>query len=228
MKAFVAGATGLTGRHVVEHLVAAGVEAVAHVRPDSSRLEAWRARFTELGAEVDTSPWTREGMEAAMARHAPGRVFALLGTTRAREKAGGGDYEAVDYGLSVLLVDALAAAGPSDARVIYLSSLGAEDGRGAYLRARHRVEAHLRDSPVAWTIARPSVISGDRDEARPGETAARVLVDAVMAVVGLVARRTADRYRSITGDALGAGLVRAALDDAAVGRVLDSADLRRG
>lgn len=227
MKAFVAGATGLTGRHVVEHLVAAGVEAVAHVRPDSSQVDAWRTRFSAVGAEVDTSPWTREGMGAAMAKHRPDRVFALLGTTRAREKSGGGDYEAVDYGLSVLLIDALAAKGPKDARVIYLSSLGAEGGRGAYLQARQRVEAHLRESGVVWTIARPSVISGDRDESRPGESAARVAVDGAMAVVGVFSRRTADRYRSITGDELGAGLVRAALDEAAAGRVLDSADLRR-
>ena len=40
--AFVAGATGFTGREVVRLLVERGVPAVAHVRPDSPRLEEWK------------------------------------------------------------------------------------------------------------------------------------------------------------------------------------------
>jgi thioester reductase-like protein len=35
MKVFVAGATGLTGRFVVEALRESGVDVWAHVRPDS-------------------------------------------------------------------------------------------------------------------------------------------------------------------------------------------------
>ena len=50
---FVVGATGLTGRHVAEVLVARGHGAVAHVRPDSPRLAEWRTRFEALGAELD-------------------------------------------------------------------------------------------------------------------------------------------------------------------------------
>lgn len=229
MRAFVAGATGLTGRHVVARLVAAGVEAVAHVRPDSARLGEWEARFGELGAAVDRSPWTPDGMAAAMAKWAPGLVFSLLGTTKARERAGGGDYEAVDYGLSVMLIDAVAAVGPRDARVVYLSSLGADGGRGAYLDARKRVEAHLRQSGVAWTIARPSLIVGDRDERRVGERVAEVVVDSVMAVVGaLGGRGVADRARSISGAELARGLVRWGLDPAGAGRVVDGRALRDG
>ena len=39
--AIVLGATGLTGRFVVSHLVRAGVRTIAHVRPDSPRLREW-------------------------------------------------------------------------------------------------------------------------------------------------------------------------------------------
>ena len=46
--AFVAGATGYTGRAVVERLVADGFEAVAHVRPDSSRLASEREALAVL------------------------------------------------------------------------------------------------------------------------------------------------------------------------------------
>lgn len=228
MRAFVAGATGLTGRFVVEALVRAGVEAVAHVRPDSGALGAWRARFEGVGAVVDSSDWSAAGMVGAMERWRPDVVFALLGTTQARARKGGGDYEAVDVGLTLLLVDAVVASGVG-ARVVYLSALGAERGRGGYLGARRRVEAYLRGSGLAWTIARPSLIVGDRDEGRLGEGVAQVVVDGVMGMVGaLGGRGVADRWRSIEGEVLAAGLVRVALDPAGVGRVVESGELRGG
>ncbi len=224
MTAFVAGATGLTGRSVVEALIERGEAAVAHVRPDSGRLAEWTARFEGLGATVDTSPWTAEGMVEAMGRIRPTQVFALLGTTA---KRGDGDYRTVDFGLTALLIDAVQAAGLDDTRVVYLSSLGADKPRGAYLKARTDAEAHLRASGLPWTIARPSFIVGDRDERRPGESVGAAVADAPLKLIGLLGgRRVADRYRSISGPELARGLVRAALDPAAEGAVLDSADLR--
>ncbi|MCB9551577.1 MAG: hypothetical protein H6705_06780 [Myxococcales bacterium] len=109
MRAFVAGATGLTGRHVVEGLGAVGGEAVAHVRPDSGRLEAWRARFGEMGAEVDCSAWSREGMEGAMRRWRPDvfGVAVINGLSGARGmRLRGGGFWAV-----ALLIDAVARRG---------------------------------------------------------------------------------------------------------------------
>jgi len=227
MKAFVAGATGLTGRSVVESWIRAGHAAVAHVRPDSPRLADWTARFTDLGAAVDSAPWTAEGMRAAMEAHRPDRVFCLLGTTAQRARAGDGDYRAVDYGLTVMLIDAVKAAGLEVTRVIYLSSLGAAKPRGAYLRARADVEAHLRDSGVPFTVARPSFIVGERDARRLGEAVGAAVADAPLKLISaLGGRRMADRLRSIDSAELAAGLVRAALDAEAEGAVLDSADLR--
>src|SRR5215217_2597869 len=84
LTAFVAGATGYTGREVVRALVARGVRAVAHVRPDSPRLAEWRERFGEVGADVDATPWEEPAIRAALARWRPTHVFALLGTTRER------------------------------------------------------------------------------------------------------------------------------------------------
>lgn len=227
MRAFVAGATGLTGRSVVEVAANRGFETVAHVRPDSSRLAEWTTRFEGLGARVDTHPWTTAGMAEAMAEHRPTHVFCLLGTTAKRARAGDGDYRTVDYGLTVLLIDAVKTAGLDETRVIYLSSLGADKPRGAYLQARADVEAHLRASGLPHTIARPSFIVGDRDQGRVGETVGAAVADAPLKLMGwLGGRRTADRLRSIDGPTLAAGLVRAALDPEAEGAVLDSADLR--
>ncbi|MCB9526461.1 MAG: NAD(P)H-binding protein [Myxococcales bacterium] len=227
MQVFVAGATGHTGRALVEQARAAGHRVVAHVRPDSSRLAEWTARFEGHGATVCTAPWTAEAMAAALAEHRPSHVFALLGTTRKRMKAEGGDYQAVDFGLTALLIDAAAAAG-GVARFVYLSAEGANPGTGnAYLKARVDAEAHLAASGVPWTAARPSFIVGDRDEFRPGEHYGAKAADGLLGLVGVFGGRTLrDRYRSTTSEVLARALLRLAGDPAWANRVARSEDLR--
>lgn len=233
-RAFVAGATGYTGRAVVAELRERGFDVVAHVRPDSTQLEDWRARFEALGASVDSTPWQLEPMTETIARVAPRAVFALLGTTRARarvEAARTGalpTYETVDYGLTALLAQAVAASA-TEPRFVYLSSAGVSDGaRGAYLQARAKVERELRDSSLDWVVARPSFITGsDRGESRPGERIGAALADAALGVVGVFgARKARDRYRSTTASELARGLVRIALDPDASRRVFESESLR--
>lgn len=127
--AFVAGATGYTGRAVVETLRARGVAVTAHVRPGSPRLETLGDSFRDVGASVDTTPWDRHALASRLTELRPDVVFALLGITRAgaaREKKRTGvepSYETIDYGLTVLLLDAISDAGLSP-RFVYLSSLG--------------------------------------------------------------------------------------------------------
>jgi nucleoside-diphosphate-sugar epimerase len=231
--AFVAGATGYTGREVVRLLRERGVRAVAHVRPDSPRREEWARRFAGLGAEVDGTPWDRAALTARLAALRPDAVFALLGTTRARgrEAARRGaveTYETVDYGLTRLLLDAAVASGARP-RFVYLSSAGVGDGTSnAYLAVRARLERELRASGLPFTIARPAFVTGaDREEPRPLERAAAVAADGVL---DLAARFGAPglraRWRSMTGAELGAALVRLAFDPAAARRVVDAAGLR--
>jgi uncharacterized protein YbjT (DUF2867 family) len=231
--AFVAGATGYTGREVVRELAAQGVRTLAHVRPDSPRLDEWRERFVALGAELDATPWTREAMAARLAELSPTHVFALLGTTlkRARQAAAEGrveDYEAVDFGLSKLLMDALL-----DARLrprfVYLSSAGASPlARGSYMQIRWRVEEALRGSGLPYTIARPSIITGpDRDETRTGERMAAVVANGILNVASMFGgRRLAARYRSTSNAVLARALVARALDPASENAVLESEHLR--
>ncbi|MCA9527263.1 MAG: NAD(P)H-binding protein [Myxococcales bacterium] len=227
MTAFVAGATGLTGRAVVAALRQRGVETRAHVRPDSSRLADWQARFGALGAEVDATPWTLAAMTATFRAHPPTLVFGLLGTTRKRMQAEEASYETVDYGLTVLLADAAVAAGARP-RFVYLSSQGVKDGQTAgYLGARARVEAHLRQSGLPWTFARPSFILGDRDEARPGERVGASVADGLLAVARVFGgRKLAERYGSNDNETLAQGLVRVGLDPSFEGRIAEGADLR--
>lgn len=217
MTAFVAGATGFVGRAVVPALVARGEKTIAHVRPDSARLGEWRERFGAMGATVDASPWEQAALAEVMRAAGVSHVFCLIGTTRGRAKAdgvAGNIYDAVDYGLTKLLVDAAVASG-TKARFVYLSSVGASTkATSAYLKARGRAEDVVRTSGLPWVIARPSVITGEgRDDARPAERAAGVMMDGVLSVAGLLgAKSFRARYRSTTPDVLGGALVRLALD----------------
>lgn len=219
-RALVVGATGYTGRFVVQALTARGVEAVAHVRPDSSRLDHWKGVFGGMGAVVDTTAWAPEAMADMLGQRRPDAIFALLGTTRKRAKGEGrtgpAGYEAVDYGLTKLLLDATVQAGIG-ARFVYLSSLGVTpETRNPYLAVRARLESELQASGLPHVIARPSFISGpDRDESRPGERIGAVIGDGLLGVIGALGGASIrDRYGSMDGETLAAGLVALAASGA--------------
>jgi nucleoside-diphosphate-sugar epimerase len=228
--AFVAGATGYTGRALVAELCRRGVRTVAHVRPDSPRLDEWRSRFEAMGAETDTSAWTDAAMADALARVRPAAVFALLGTTRARTRrdGDGAGYDAVDYGLSATLLRATARACPQ-ARFVYLSSVGVGPrARGDYLRVRWRLEQELQQSGVPWTVVRPSFITGpDRAESRPAERIGAVVSDVVLRIASLLgASGLRRRYASMTAEQLAGALADVAFSPAGAGRILHGEDLR--
>lgn len=228
--AFVAGATGYTGRAVVATLRAHGVPVLAHVRPGSTSATEWRARFEALGAEVEHTPWDAPALNGLLAHRQPGAVFSLLGTTRARAKREGiaDPYETIDYGLSAMLLRAASAAGNAP-RFIYLSALGArEDTRNAYLAARGKLERELRAAPLPYLIVRPAFITGsDREESRPAERIAAPIIDAALAVVGALGGRTMrDRYGSLTALELAQGMVTLGLQERDARREADAADIR--
>jgi uncharacterized protein YbjT (DUF2867 family) len=231
--AFVAGATGYTGRDVVRILLVRGVRTVAHVRPDSSRVDQWRTTFESQGAAVDSTPWEDAAMRRTLTALQPTHVFSLLGTTRARrrESAARGraeSYESVDYELTATLIRAALASG-SRPRFVYLSSFGVrEHSSNPYLMARWRAESVLRASGLPFTIARPSFITGpDRDESRPLERMSAVIANAAAAVARVFgADRLAGSVRSMTGRELAAGLVRHAFEAASENATLGSEELR--
>lgn len=233
-RAFVAGATGYTGREVVRALVARGVEAVAHVRPQSSNA-AVLLELKSDGALTDTTPWEEEALGKALIEHRPDVVFALLGTTRARaaaaRRAGAPreSYDSVDYGLTAMLLRASVACA-SRPRFIYLSSLGA--GRptsNAYLSARHRAEEDVRASGLPYAIARPSFITGpDRKESRPLERIAATVTDTLLDAAAHVGGNTLRaRYASMSARELALALVALGLDETAPATVAETPELRK-
>ncbi len=212
--AFVAGATGYTGSHLVAVLREHAVPTVAHVRPDSPALADWTSRFDAIGADVDTTAWEPKSIAATIARTAPAYIFALLGTTRARARTDqDATYEHVDYGMTHMLLTATRDHAPS-ALFVYLSSIGArENTRNDYLAVRGRIERELRESGVDHLIARPAFISGnDRREPRPAERLGARFLDAALRLAGtLGAPSLAQSYTSMTGRELAHGLVGLAL-----------------
>ncbi len=234
-RAFVAGATGYTGRAVVASLVAHGADAVAHVRPDSRALARWQDHFGTIGAEVDTTPWAESEMLATLMRIRPTHIFALLGTTRKRARAAKASgstspegYEAVDYGLTALLLRAAVDSGLSP-HFTYLSAIGATaQSRVEYARVRGRIQAELMVSGLPYLIAQPSFITGDdREEPRPLERFSAKATDGVLdAVAKLGARRLRERYGSISGTELADSLVRLALASPGARVVADGVALR--
>jgi nucleoside-diphosphate-sugar epimerase len=199
------------------------------VRPDSSKVAEWRTKFGELGAETDTTAWDVAALAARWRELAPAQVYVLIGTTRNKAKSDqvqGDIYEAVDLGLTKIAVDA-ARASEQKPRVVYLSSVGADaNARSAYLKARGKAEDVVKNSGLPWVIARPSIITGDRDDGRFGEKTAGVVGDGLLAVVGVFGgKKVRDRYRSTTPDVLASALIRIG-EAPEHGHIVDGADLR--
>jgi len=227
--AFVLGATGFVGREVVRQLCVRGTKTYAHVRPDSKQLAEWRTRFSELGAEVDTTAWDAAAMAARLREVRPAQVYVLIGTTRSKAKADsveGNIYEAVDLGLTRIAVEA-ARASETQPRIVYLSSVGADaTARSAYLKARGQAEDVVKSGGLPWVIARPSIITGERDDGRFGEKTAAVVGDGLLAVAGVLGgKKLRQRYKSTTPDVLASALIRIG-EAPESGLVVDGAALR--
>ncbi|HGG57477.1 MAG TPA: NAD-dependent epimerase/dehydratase family protein [Nannocystis exedens] len=229
--AWVAGATGYTGRALVAHARTSGRTVHAHIRPDSPQLARHRRHFEqELGVQVEVLAWDPDALREALARVRPTEVYALLGTTKAKARAAAkagakpADYAAVDVGLTLMLMNACLEA-EIRPRFVYLSALGADvDASSEYMRARGQVEEALSANSLPYTILRPSFISGpDREERRLGERIGATLSDAILGVIGaLGGRRIHDRYRSFDATTLARVLVDLAGNPATENLVIET------
>lgn len=180
-----------------------------------------------MGAEVDTTPWELPAFVARFAELKPEVVFGLLGTTTSRARREGltDRYLRIDYGLTAMLIDA--ATPLPRPRFVYLSAVGVAPNRGAYIEARYRAEQKLYASGLPYVVARPGLITGDREESRPMENLFAALCRPAARVARLAgSAHFAAWLTPMTGDELARAIVKEALQPRSEAVVLEPADLQ--
>ena len=152
MRVALFGATGFVGGHVVDALVAAGHEPAVLVRPGSrGKLRAAdRCRVTE-GTLAD------EGALRAVVEGSDAVIY-LIGLLREFPRRGITFEEAHFAGVR-RTVEAARSAGVE--RYLHMSANGVESRSTPYQATKFRAEELVRESGLAATVFRPSVIFGD-------------------------------------------------------------------
>lgn len=201
-KALIVGATGLVGKSALDALLAADIfdAVVALQRRPSGRTHA------KLGEViVDFDALTREdesSEEIAQAFAGITDVFACLGTTI---KAAGSQerFRKVDHDYTLAVARRARAAGAT--RLALVSSVGADaSARTFYTRVKGETENAL--AALGWerfVIARPSLLLGERAEARTGEA----IATAVMPLFTWALAGGLAKYKPIEGRAVGRAIV---------------------
>jgi uncharacterized protein YbjT (DUF2867 family) len=138
MRVAVTGATGFTGRRVVQALLGRGHEVAALVRPPSARSTLPRGLVTLEGDIGD-----------------PVALERLLGSSDALVHVA-----SLAFGLGERVVEALQATRPQ--RAVFFSSTAVFTALPAASKSvRLAAEEQVRQLPGAWTLLRPTMIYGD-------------------------------------------------------------------
>lgn len=156
MKVLVTGGTGFIGTNLCAELADRGHDVTALSRtPDDADLpagvETVRGDVTDYDSIVDAF----EGMDV---------VYHLVSLSPLFKPAGGDAmHETVTLGGTQNVVHAAEHHGVR--KLVHVSGLGVDpDGPTHFLRAKGRAEAVVRESDLAWTIFRPSVVFGEGGE----------------------------------------------------------------
>ena len=201
----IAGATGLTGEHLLDRLLSEPT--VARVLAPSRRPLASHPHLENPVGELDQLLAKLTGPVDT--------AFCCLGSTI--KQAGSQEaFRAVDHDL--VLAFARRARELGARHLVVISALGANPQSSVfYNRVKGETEEALK--AMGWpqlTIARPSLLLGARREFRLGERLAAPLL-----------RWLPGKYRGIDACALARALWRLALEEEDGVRVIESADLRR-
>ncbi|MXV63591.1 NAD(P)H-binding protein [Natronorubrum sp. JWXQ-INN-674] len=155
MKVLVAGGTGFIGTNLCTELDDRGHDVTALARdPSDGDLPAGVDRAMGNVSAYDSIADTVAGHDA---------VVNLVSLSPLYQPPNDTDHETVHLGGTANLVRA-AEDGDVD-RFVQMSGLGADpDAPTAFLQTKGKAEDIVRDSHLAWTIFRPSVVFGDGAE----------------------------------------------------------------
>jgi NADH dehydrogenase len=158
MKVFVTGGSGHVGDSVLRLLSEAGHESRVLSRdpePVRARLTAIRGVYPVRGDITENSI---DQLASLMAKNKA--IIHLVGVIIEKGTPG---FEAIHVEGTRRIVEAAKQAGIS--RFIHMSALGARDSAPArYHQTKFAAEQIVRESGLDWTIFRPSIIYGERDE----------------------------------------------------------------
>lgn len=201
----IAGATGLTGEHLLDRLLS---------EPTVARVLAPTRRPLAAHPHLENPVGELQGLLPQLSGQVD-TAFCCLGSTI--KQAGSQDaFRAIDHDL--ILAFARRARELGARHLVVISALGANPNSSVfYNRVKGETEEALK--AMGWpqlTIARPSLLLGARHEFRLGERLAAPLL-----------RWLPGKYRGIDACALARALWRLALEEEDGIRVIESSDLRR-
>lgn len=158
MLVLVHGATGGTGRLLVDHLLADGHQVRALVRDPEKG-----AALAEAGVEV--VPGDLTDPDPGPITEATRGVDAVAFCVGSGGATGKDQTLVVDLHGAVRTIDAAVEAGVD--RYVMLSSMAADDpwssseGMAPYLAAKHAADRILRAAPIGWSVVRPGRLTDD-------------------------------------------------------------------
>lgn len=170
MRAFVTGATGFVGSHLVEALLKDGHEVVCLVRDPAKATRVLGERPVRM---IVGNLFTSEALDQGCRR--ADLIVHVAGLIAARNPQ---EFHAVNAGATARLVETASRVAPELRRFIYVSSLSAAGPtrRGhplsesepprpvsQYGRSKLAGEDAVQSGGVPWTIVRPPTVYGPRD-----------------------------------------------------------------
>jgi len=201
----IVGATGLIGRATVDFL--------ANDPTVGSVIAVVRRPLDHAPARVESRVISFDALETSLEGATIDVAICCLGTT-IKQAGSQSAFRRVDYDYVLAFARAAKAAGAR--HFIVVSSLGASSrSLGFYSRVKGEVEEALRSVGFdALTIARPSILLGERAEGRFGER-----------IIGQVSRFFPKTVSGIEGTTVARALVRLAAEPARGSRIVPSEEL---
>lgn len=209
LTALILGSTGLVGGECLE--LFAGSADVARVIALTRR----PLRAEALTPRVETHVIDFEHLETAAGHFRVSHIVCALGTTI--KKAGSqARFRRVDHDYPFAAAELGVREGAR--HFLLVSALGANPAsRIFYSRVKGEIEQAIRALPYrSVTIVRPSILVGERDETRLGESLGKTF-----------ARLAPLRYRPVQARDVAATLLRAARDDRPGVTIIESRDVHR-
>jgi uncharacterized protein YbjT (DUF2867 family) len=209
MKVLVTGATGFVGGEIVQQLKAAGhaIRVLAR-RPDSPRVQE---AVSSCGAELYAGDVLQAGSLDGAARGTE-VVIHLVGII---SEVGESSFERVHTEGTRNLVTAAQRAGVR--RFVHMSALGTRpDAASRYHRSKWAAEEVVRRSGLEFTIFRPSLIYGPRDQF-VNLYAKVIRLSPVVPLLG----SPRVRFQPVAVEAVAAAFVRSLGEPKSVGRTFD-------